>query len=97
MRVVDPLTYQVEAPVDLQDLHVGVLRISLANVMVTHGRSLTAHGKSEWLSVGARDIHGLSGRDGTIRFHILGHDLAALRDGQLTAEEALTRIDAARF
>ena len=44
-RVVDPLTCQVEAPVDLQVLHVGVLRISPANVMATHGRSLTALGK----------------------------------------------------
>ena len=96
-RVVDPPTRQVDAPVDPQQLYVDALRSSLANAMVTYGRSVTALDEGEWLSVGARDIRGLSGRGGTIRLRIRGRDLAALRDGRLTTEEALARVEVPRF
>lgn len=96
--VVDPPARQADAPpVDPQQLYFDALRSSLANAMVTYGRSATALDEGEWLSVGARDIRGLSGRGGTIRLRIRGRDLAALRDGRLTTEEALARVEVPRF
>ncbi len=83
--------------VDPEELYRTALREALTDALVTHGDALPgALGDFEWLTVAARDARGLRVRSGehqTLQIRVRGGDLAALREGRLSLEEARGRVE----
>ena len=73
------------------------VKSALIDAMLEHSHAL-AIGADEWLTVAARDnesrIHPGPGDDsGTLTLRVKGRDLAALRAGGITLEEARSRVE----
>ena len=87
----------VPLAVDPEDLYRTALREALTDALMTYGGALRgALGDFDWLTVAARDARGLRVRAGerrTLRIRVRGGDLAALRDGRLSLEEARGRVE----
>ena len=83
--------------VDPEELYRTALREALTDALVTHGDALPgALGDFEWLTVAARDARGLRVRSGehqALQIRVRGGDLAALREGRLSLEEARGRVE----
>ena len=91
-----PVTPAPPAQVDPQATYLAALRTALADVLVTYGETVSLDGE-EWLTVAARDGRGridpASVTTGTVTLRIRGRDLAAVRDGRLSRQEALARVE----
>ncbi len=87
------------APLEVEPeaLYRAALREALTDALMTYGGALPgALGDFEWLTVAARDARGLRVRSGerqTLRIRVRGCDLAALREGRLSLEEARGRVE----
>jgi hypothetical protein len=90
-------------PVDPNDAYTAEVKNALADALLDHGGSIQI-GADEWMTIAARDNEVPSGLAPdepydvmTIVLRIHGSDLAALRAGHLTREEARKRIDLTEF
>ena len=97
--------------VNPQELYREALEGRLVEVVLRHGGALAAMlDGDDWLTVTARDVRGLRGRDTTLRLwreraaprrdrtvRIKAADLAALRDGHLSLDETRARISVDPF
>jgi hypothetical protein len=87
----------------VQDLYTEALRDSLIDAIVDYGAPLGV-GSSEWLTVAARASQGrmlLPGDSGllggTLMLRVKGSDLAALRDGSVSRDEARKRVEVRQY
>ena len=84
------------AVVDPQRVYQGALRVSLTDALLLGGVALGALlPEDAWLTVAARDVTGLGGRDGRLR--VAARDLVALGAGRMALEEARERVELAGF
>ena len=82
--------------VDPQRVYRGALRVSLTDALLLGGVALGALlPEDAWLTVAARDVTGLGGRDGQLR--VPARDLVALGEGRIALEEARERVEIAGF
>ena len=83
--------------VDPEELYRTALREALTDALMMHGGALPGTlGDFEWLTVAARDARAARVRAGerpTLQIRVRGGDLAALRDGRLSLEEARGRVE----
>lgn len=85
-----------DTAVDPQRAYHQALRVSLTDAILSYGGAVSAMlDEDEWLTVAARDVRGVSGRDGQIR--IRAGDVNALREGRLTPVEARNRVELIGF
>ena len=83
--VVDPLRVYRQA-----------LQVSLTDALVLGGAALGAMlPEDAWLTVAARDVTGLGGRDGRLR--VAARDLVAFGEGRITLEEVRERVETTGF
>ena len=83
--------------IDPQELYLSALTGSLTDALLAHGEAMPVDGDA-WLTVAARDGRGSYGRGRaparrTLRLRIRGRDLAAIRNGELSPEEARARVE----
>ena len=82
---------------DPEELYRTALREALTDALMMHGGALPGTlGDFEWLTVAARDARAARVRAGerpTLQIRVRGGDLAALRDGRLSLEEARGRVE----
>ena len=93
-----PLPRVEPVAVDPDEVYLSALTGVLTDVLITYGGAMQLEG-DEWLMIAARDGRGYRGRGRvinrrTLQIRIRGRDLAALRDGQLSPEEARARVEA---
>ena len=83
--------------VDPDEVYLSALTRVLTDVLIVYGGSMQLE-SDEWLTIAARDGRGFRGRrvssQRTLQIRIRGRDLAALREGQLSPDEARARIEA---
>ena len=95
--VPDPLRQAEPVAVDPDEVYLSALTRVLTDVLIVYGGSMQLE-SDEWLTIAARDGRGFRGRrlssQRTLQIRIRGRDLAALRDGQLSPDEARARIEA---
>ena len=85
-----------DTAVDPQLAYHQALRVSLTDAILSYGGAVSAMlDEDEWLTVAARDVRSISGRDGQIR--IRARDVTALGEGRLTREEARNRVETSGF
>ena len=70
---------------------------ALPFALLAYGEAMPVDG-DEWLTVAARDSRGSYGRGRapaprTLKLRIRGRDLAAIRNGELSPEEARARVE----
>lgn len=93
---VAPQVARADAGVDPQRAYHQALRVSLTDAILFYGGAVSAMlDEDEWLTVAARDVRSVSGRDGQIR--IRARDVNALREGRLTRPEARNRVESTGF
>ncbi len=93
---VAPQVASADAGVDPQRAYHQALRVSLTDAILSYGGAVSAMlDEDEWLTVAARDVRSVSGRDGQIR--IRAGDVNALREGRLTRPEARNRVESTGF
>ncbi|MEE8130293.1 MAG: hypothetical protein V3T48_08405 [Vicinamibacterales bacterium] len=83
--------------IDPQELYLSALTGSLTDALLAYGEAMPVDGDA-WLTVAARDGRGSYGRGRaparrTLRLRIRGRDLAAIRNGELSPEEARARVE----
>ena len=84
-------------PGDPQQLYLSALTATLTDTLLTYGAAMPLD-DDEWLTVAARDGRRSYGRGGStipssLVFRIRGRDLAAVRSGELSPEEARQRVE----
>ena len=91
-----PVTPAPAVQIDPQAAYLTALTDALTDVLVTYGETVSLDGE-EWLTVAARDGRGridpASITTGTVTLRIRGRDLAAVRDGRLSRQEARARVE----
>lgn len=100
-----PPSVPVEPPVvdDPAEVYTGEVRSAVIDAILDHGGPMNLSA-AEWFAVAARDDmdrHFLSGDPNeiprTMVIRVRGSDLAGFREGRLTREEALTRVEVKDF
>lgn len=82
--------------VDPLRVYQSALRVSLTDALLLGGAPLGAMLPADaWLSLAARDVTGLGGRDGRIR--VAAGDLVAFGDGRITLDEVRERVETSGF
>ncbi len=72
------------------------LQVSLTDALLVGGAALAAVlPEDAWLTVAARDVTGLAGRDGRLR--VAARDLAAFGEGRVTLEEVRELVETSGF
>ena len=83
--------------IDPLELYLSALTGSLTDALLAYGEAMPVDG-DDWLTVAARDGRGSYGRGRapvprTLTLRIRGRDLAAIRTGELSPEEARARVE----
>ena len=83
--------------IDPLELYLSGLTGSLTDALLAYGEAMPVDG-DEWLTVAPRDGRGSYGRGRapvprTLKLRIRGRDLAAIRNGELSPEEARARVE----
>ena len=83
--------------VDPQEVYLSALTSALTDVLIMYGEAMPLK-DDEWLTVAARDGRGLRGLGGMapprpLKLRIRGRELAAIRTGQLSSEEAKKLVE----
>ena len=82
--------------VDPQRVYRGALRESLTDALLLGGASLAVLlPEDAWLTVAARDVAGLGGRDGQLR--VPARDLVAFGEARLSLQEVRDRVETSGF
>ena len=82
--------------VDPLRVYQSALQVSLTDALLLGGAALGAMLPDDaWLTVAARDVTGLGGRDGRLR--VAARDLAAFGEGRITIDEVRERVEASGF
>ncbi len=92
----EPRVASDDTGVDPQRAYYQSLRVSLTDAILSCSGAVSAMlDEDEWLTVAARDVRSVSGRDGQIR--IRAGDVNPLREGRLSPAEVRNRVEVTGF